>query len=280
VNLLFGLLLVLVAGYAALCGVLYAKQRALLYLPSPEPLDAGRLSALADFELVETVTGDGLTLRHLWLPPRDPGAGVVVSFHGNGGNAGGRAEKMLRALPAGQGLLLVEYRGYAGNPGRPSEAGLLSDADSALRWLEARGIDHPRWRLYGESLGSGVATQLAAAEAAAGRPVAGVALEAPFTSIAAAAQHHYWYVPALWLMRDRFDSLARIDGIGAPLLIVHGRLDRVVPYAMGERLLAAARPPKRLLAVERGQHADLYEFPEVTALVSRFLARPEAVAAE
>lgn len=279
-TLLFGLLLVLVAGYLALCGLLYFKQRDLLYLPSTEPLDVARLSALADFELIETVTADGLKLRHLWLAPREPGAGVVVSFHGNGGNAGGRAEKMLKALPAGQGLLLVEYRGYAGNPGRPSEAGLLADADSALRWLEGQGIGHRRWRLYGESLGSGVATQLAAAEAAAGRPVAGVALEAPFTSVAATAQHHYWYVPALWLVRDRFDSLARIDRLGAPLLILHGRLDGVVPYAMGERLLAAAQAPKRLHAVERGQHADLHDFPEAAALVTRFLARPEAVVAE
>ncbi|MEX0758315.1 MAG: alpha/beta hydrolase, partial [Tistlia sp.] len=153
-------------------------------------------------------------------------------------------------------------------------AGLLVDAASALRWLEAQGIGPARWRLYGESLGSGVATQVAASEAAAGSPVAGVALEAPFTSIAETAQQHYWYVPARWLVRDRFHSLARIGRLEAPLLIVHGRLDRVVPYEMSERLLDAARPPKRLLGIEQGQHVDLLDFPEAAASMTRFLADP------
>ena len=116
----------------------------------------------------------------------------------------------------------------------------------------------------------------AAAQAAAGAPVAGVLLEAPFTSIAEVAQHHYWYVPARLLLRDRFDSLSRIAAIGAPLLILHGRLDAVVPYAMAERLSAAARPPKRLITIDSGHHADLFDFPEAAAGAAAFLADPPA----
>lgn len=276
-SLLAWILLAPAAGYLALCGWLFLRQRRLLFLPTPEPLDPARLAGAGDFRLVEAASGDGLALAHLWLAPAAPAGPVLLACHGNAGNAGERAGKLRAALPEGWGLLLVEYRGYAGNPGRPSEAGLAADAAGALAWLEGRGVAPGRVALYGESLGSGVVVRLAAATAAERRPVAGVVLEAPFTSIAAAAQHHYPYVPARWLVRDRFDSLGRIGGIAAPLLILHGRRDAVVPYAMGERLLAAARPPKRLLSLDAGAHADLHDFPEVPAAVRRFLADPEGL---
>lgn len=264
------------AGYLGLCGVLFARQRRLLYRPTAERLDPARLAGLGAFEVIETRTADGLRLGHLWMPPAAGGeARVLLACHGNVGNGGERAAKLRRALPDGQGLLLLEYRGFAGNPGRPSEAGLLADAASALEWLEGQGIGAERIVLYGESLGSGVVTRLAAERAAAGRPVAGVVLEAPYTSIPEAAQRRYWYVPARWLMFDRFDSLARIERLEAPLLVLHGRRDAVVPYAMAERLLAAARSPKRLVTVDQGRHSDLYDFPEVPAAVAGFLSGQE-----
>lgn len=267
-------LLALAAGvYLALCALLFAQQRQLIYRPGTEAFDLASLAEQAPFQAIETRTADGLVLSHLWLPPaEDEAAPVLVVCHGNAGTAGGRAGKFLDVLPPGHGLLLVEYRGYGGNPGQPSETGLVDDTASTLRWLKARGIGPERWVFYGESLGSGVATRLAAELAEAGRPVAGVLLEAPFTSIAETAQYHYWYVPARWLVRDRFDNLARIGGLEAPLLILHGRRDSIVPYAMAERLAAAADTPKRLLAVDEGGHADLYDFPEVRSAITTFLA--------
>lgn len=283
-SLLLWLLLLALAGYMGLCALLFVQQRQLLYHPGIERLDPAHLDpahldpahlggARGGLRLIETVTSDGLTLQHLWLPPQEAaGARVLVAFHGNAGNAGDRAAKLLGALPAGQGLLLAEYRGFAGNPGSPTEGGLLADGASVLGWLEAHGIGPERWVLYGESLGSGVATRLAAEQARAGRPAAGLVLEAPFTSVARAAQHHYWYVPARLLVRDRFDSLAHIAAVGAPLLILHGQGDTVVPHAMGRRLLEAAAEPKRLLSVAQGGHADLFEFPEVPRALAAFLA--------
>lgn len=274
----YAMLLAAAAGYLALCAWLFLRQRRLLFLPTPEPLDADRLAAAARFRLIQAASEDGLVLRHLWLAPAEPSGPALLACHGNLGNGGERAGKLLGGLPEGWGLLLVEYRGYAGNPGSPSERGLAADAAGALAWLEERGIAPERVALYGESLGSGVAVRLAEAAATAGRPVAGVVLEAPFTSIAAAAQHHYWYVPARWLVRDRFDSLGRIARVGAPLLILHGRRDAVVPYAMAERLAAAAREPKRLLGIDEGGHADLHDFPGVPGAMRRFLEHPEGLA--
>ncbi len=263
----------LVLGYLGLCVLLFVQQRRLLFRPTRELLDPARLGD--GFERIEVASADGLTLAHLWRPPGGdstaPCPGVLLAFHGNAGNAGERAGKLREVLPAGWGLLLAEYRGYAGNPGAPSEAGLQADAAGVLSWLGERGFAAGRVVLYGESLGSGVATRLAAEQAARGAPVAGLVLEAPFTSIAEAAQQHYWYVPARWLVRDRFDSLARIAAAGAPLLILHGRLDAVVPYAMAGRLLAAAREPKRLFTLEQGRHADLYEQPGTAETVRAFL---------
>ncbi|SMF20500.1 hypothetical protein SAMN06265365_104275 [Tistlia consotensis] len=268
---LFWLFAAAAGGYLGLCLLLFLLQRRLIFRPTAGRLDPARLAGLGAFRLIETTTADRLRLAHLWLPPAEGGR-VLVACHGNVGNGGERAAKLCGALPKGQGLLLVEYRGFAGNPGSPSETGLAADAASALDWLEGRGIEAGRIVLYGESLGSGVVTRLAAERAAGGRAVAGVVLEAPFTSIAAVAQRRHWYVPALWLVRDRFDSLSRIGRQGAPLLILHGRRDRVVPYAMAERLLAAARPPKRLVTLDQGHHSDLYDFPEVPAAVAGFLS--------
>ena len=180
-------------------------------------------------------TADGLSLFSWYLPPR-AGRPVIAHFHGNGGHIGYRAERLRRFAGEGYGVLLAEYRGYAGNPGTPCEAGLYADAEAALAFLVAQKIAPSQLVLWGELLGSGVAIYLAAQ-----RPVAGVILEAPFTSVAAAAQHHYAFLPAVALVRDRFDSLSRIGRIGAPLLVMHGERDMIVPVRHG-RSSAGGRP--------------------------------------
>jgi len=184
---------------------------------------------------------------------------TVVYLHGNAGHIGNRVEKARPYLAAGLGALLVEWRGYAGNPGSPTEEGFAADARAALAFLEGRGIRDGRMLLYGESIGSGPAVRLAVERAAENRTVGAVVLEAPFTSAAAVAQAHYPWLPAYWLVRDRHDSLAWIDRIGAPLLILHGALDRVVPARMGRALHEAALEPKRIRIWPEAGHNDLYE---------------------
>jgi fermentation-respiration switch protein FrsA (DUF1100 family) len=189
---------------------------------------------------------------------------VVLYLHGNGGALSHRAERF-RALTAdGIGLVALDYRGYGGSTGRPSEAGLMIDAETAYAFA-ARLYPAERIALWGESLGTGVAVALAA-ERAVGR----VVLEAPFTSAADIAALHYPFLPVRWLMKDQFRSDARIGAVRAPLLVLHGERDAIVPIAFGERLFSLAGEPKRFVRFPEGQHEGLDQFGALDA-VKRFL---------
>jgi fermentation-respiration switch protein FrsA (DUF1100 family) len=253
--------------YLLLVGAVFAFQRTLLYPAARGAPDPAR-AAVAGIEAVATETDEGLSLTHWYRPPADPGAPVLVVFHGNAGHAGDRVPKLLELYRAGLGVLIAGYRGYGGNPGRPSEEALTADARDLLDWLAAQGIGPERTVLYGESLGTGIAVKMAAE-----RPVGAVVLEAPYTSIAEVAQHHYWYLPARWLVLDRWNSMERAGGVEVPLLVVHGSRDRTIPTRYGRRLFEAAPGPKEILVVEGGTHNDLYDFPEVPARVIDFLDR-------
>jgi uncharacterized protein len=252
----------LVAGlvvYGGLLAGLYMFQRQLLYHPSATVPDRAR-SGVPDMRAVELKAEDGLGLLAWYRPPVVPGGKLVILFHGNAGNIGHRAHKARRFLDAGFGVLLVSWRGFAGNAGAPSEDGLMRDARAAMAFARAEGVAPGRIALYGESLGSGLAVAMAADAADAGAPVAGVVLEAPYTTIPAVAQHHYFYVPATLLVHDKFDSLDRIARIKTPLLVVHGVRDRTVPVRFGEMLFAAAREPKQALWLPEASHNNVYEF--------------------
>ncbi len=238
-------------GYVAVVLFAFVFQRQLVYVPAPErptPAAAG----LAEMAPLAAATTDGLTVTGWYRPPTDPAAPVVALFPGNAGHIGNRRDKARRLLAHGFGLLLAEYRGYGGNPGAPSEAGLYADGRAYLAALAARGIAAGRVVLYGESLGCAVAVRLAL-----DHPVQAVVLEAPFTSLPDAGAVHYPLLPVHWLARERYDSLARIAGIDAPVLILHGTADAVVPVAHGRRLLAAAAEPKQGVFPDGVGHQDV-----------------------
>jgi hypothetical protein len=199
-------------------------------------------------------TEDGLALLAWWAPPRETGGPVLVYFHGNGGHIGYRGSKVRPYLDRGYGVLLVAWRGYSGNGGSPTEAGLYADGRAALRFLESRGIAVGQRVFYGESLGGGPAVELAA-QGAAGALV----LEAPFTSIADVASGQFPIFPVRWLVRDRFNSIAKIGRVAVPLLVIHGERDGIVPARFGRDLLAAANPPKEGVFLPQAGHNDLYE---------------------
>ncbi|MDE0056595.1 MAG: alpha/beta hydrolase [Defluviicoccus sp.] len=240
-----------VVGYALLTGGLYLGQRRLLYSPDRAPPDLA-LAGLDGMEPAALATDDGLSLLAWYAPARGTGKATLVYFHGNAGHIGHRAGKVRPYLDAGHGVLLVSWRGYGGNDGSPTEDGLYRDGRAAFAFLDRLGVASETTVVYGESLGSGVAVQMARE-----RRVAGVVLESPYTSIPSVAAHHYWYLPAAWLVRDRFDSLSKIGGIGAPLLVLHGERDRVVPVEFGRELFAAAREPKTWRGFAQAGH-DLY----------------------
>src|SRR5713226_3304827 len=174
--------------YAALLGGMYAFQRNLLYRPDTSKPDWTDLD-LPTLQEIELIASDGVRLFAWYVPP-SAGRPVIVYFHGNGGNIADRADRMLYFAAAQFGVLIVEYRGYGGNPGSPSEAGLFADARAGLDFLKSERIASGRIVLYGESLGTGVAVRMASE-----RPVALLLLESPYASMAAVAQRHYPYVP-------------------------------------------------------------------------------------
>jgi fermentation-respiration switch protein FrsA (DUF1100 family) len=253
------------AAYGVLVVGLFIFQRHLLYFPGGGRPELGAFAAIGVRE-VRLTTADGLSLLSWYLPPPG-GRPVIAYFHGNGGHIGYRVERLRWFARAGYGVLMAEYRGYGGNPGTPSEAGLSMDAAAALDFLAAEGIPTNRIVIYGESLGSGVAVS-----AAAQRQAAALILEAPFTSVAEVAQYHYSFVPAAALVRDRFDSVARIGDVKAPILILHGERDRVVPVRFGRALFDAAPEPKEFWVAPEAGHENLAWFGAFDA-VRCFLQR-------
>lgn len=253
-DVLQGLVPVLVAvavGYAGVLGAAYLLQRQMVYFPDPRPPDPEVAAALG-FEPVTLATADGLALVSWYAPPKSAQHPVLVYLHGNADAIGRRAPKFVPYLDAGFGALLVEYRGYAGNPGTPHEAGLYRDGEAALAWLARHGIDGPRVVAFGSSLGTGIAIELASRHA-----LGALVLEAPFTSLAEVGARAYPWLPVRVLARDRFDSLAKMARIAAPVLVIHGEADRIVPAAMGRAILEAARGPKAGLFLPSLDHDEV-----------------------
>lgn len=252
-RMLTTIIFIVTLAYAGVCAALFLMQRSMMYAPDPTRV-AVPLTAGTAFKEVFFQTADGQTIVAWTVEPR-PGKPVILYFHGNGGNfAYGRIEK-LRALTAdGSGLFAINYRGYGGSTGSPTEAGLHMDADAAYDAAAARyGAD--RLVGYGESLGTGVMTQLAAR-----KPLKAVVLEAPFLSTVSVAKVLFGWLPVSLLMRDQFRSDLAIGKINAPLLVIHGDRDEVIPFAQGRALYAAAAEPKEFFAIEGGRHNDLINF--------------------
>jgi fermentation-respiration switch protein FrsA (DUF1100 family) len=252
-------------GYIAVVAALYFGQRVLLYLPWP-----GRISpaaaGLPEAEEVVLTTSDGERVIVWHVPPR-PDRPVVIYFHGNAETIAKRVPRHRDLIADGVGLVALSYRGYMGSTGRPTEEGLLRDAEAAYQFAVSH-YPADRIVLWGHSLGSGVAVALAAT-----RPVAKLILEAPFSSTADVAASMFPIVPVRWLMHDQFHSDQRIGAVTAPILILHGDKDRVVTVALGERLFALAREPKRFVHYPDGGHDDLDAYG-AGAEARRFIAEP------
>lgn len=268
-RLLTIVVLALACAYAGVLGLLYVKQRDLLYPRNPARAEIAAAN-LPGVEEVSLAAADGEKLIAWVVPPRE-GKPVLLFFHGNAGNFGGPGRQArFRALTQdGTGLFAVNYRGYGGSTGTPSEAGLEQDALAAYDAAIARfGAD--RLVGYGESLGTGVALKLAAS-----KPLRAVILEAPYMSTAAVAQQAYPFVPVSLLMHDQFRSDLAIGKVRGPVLFLHGVRDMVIPYGQGEALFALANAPKRFVRFPEGNHANLVSQGSVPE-IRRFLAEQAA----
>lgn len=256
--------------YGVALAVLYLLQRYLQYAPDRRPAGLPAAQGLPHMRSVAVTTADGLLLQAWYQPPRVRGGKVVVYFHGNAGHHGHRASKVIYFLEAGYGVYLCGYRGYGGNPGRPDEQGLYADARAGLAWLhQAEGVALKDMIFYGESIGSGVAVQMAY-EAAP--PV--MILEAPFTNVVDVARRRYFWLPLERMLRDRFDNIEKIRDIHTDLLIVHGDEDETTPIALAQALFEKANHPKEFIAINGGHHSDLYEHHAGHVIIDWLARRP------
>lgn len=245
------LVFLLACVYLALCLVATVLQRTLTYFPDPLSAQDEADVAASAFEEVRIPTGDGLSLHAVFRPPPEGGR-VLLFLHGNAGNLASRLPLLEELTALGAGGLLPDYRGFGKSPGRPSEAGLYEDASSAMAWLAGRGVPPGRVVLFGKSLGTGVAVEMAVSH-----PAAGLVLESPYTSLPDAGQRHFPILPVGWLLRDRFDSLSKAAAVRVPLLAIWSTGDRIVAPDLSERLFAAFPGPKTKLVVEGAGHNDI-----------------------
>ena len=263
------LIATIAVAYVLLVGAIYIFQRNLLYLPDkgvPDLVESG----VPDMGAVSLSTADGLTLL-AWYKEAAPGQPTLVYFCGNAGHIGHRGSKVRHYLDAGMGVLLVGYRGYGSNPGSPSEEGLYADGRAALDFLAAAGRAPAQTVVYGESIGTGVAVHLAA-ERAAVAPLGAVILESPYAAIADVAAKHYPFLPVRWLVKDRFESVAKIARVQAPVFVFHGEKDGTIPIRTARELFAAAVEPKKSLWIAEAYHNDLYDYHAPAAVIA-FLGR-------
>lgn len=242
--------LIVVACVAALAiPVARLIENRLMYHPSLERVPPSQVGLTA-VEEIEIATGDGHTVL-AWLGKAAPGQPTLLYFHGNGGSLANRSERMRKYLEQGRGMLMMTYRGYGGSTGSPSERANVADGKRAFDWLVQHGVSPADIVLYGESIGSGVAVQVAA-----DRRAGGVILDAPYTSILDVARLHYPYLPSGLFLRDRYETMRHIGKINAPLLVVHGEADEVIPVEMGRMVFAAASEPKQLATFRGARHSD------------------------
>lgn len=238
--------------YAVAALGMYVFQRKLQYHAENKGLTPQSVGISgASVESLTTADGEKIIL---WYAPAKADMPTILYFQGNAGEMGDRPLRFNYYHARGFGVAYVSYRGYGGSSGSPSEAGLMADANAAYDWLMANEVEPGRIALLGESLGSGVAVQLAAM-----REVGAVALEAPYTSTVEVAAKIYWWLPVRALMKDQFKSIDFIAAVVAPLLIIHGEDDVLIPVEFGRRLFAAANQPKELEVVAGFGHDVLFE---------------------
>ena len=259
----------ILSAYALFVAVMYMLQRSIMYFPI-RSLSAPAQAGVPDMDVVTLSTADGLKLKAWFKTPENKHSilrPTIVYFHGNGGGIAFRGARIRPYLDRGFGVLLVEYRGYSGNPGDPTEQGLYEDGRASLEFVKNVGIPLDQVVLLGESLGSGVAVQMATEF-----DVGATVLEAPFSSAVDVAAAAYWFLPVRWLLKDRYDSISKIDRVRSPLFLVHGERDRIVPIKLGRRLFSAANDPKEAAYLPHAGHNDLPAHGSIQ-LVIEFLDR-------
>jgi uncharacterized protein len=236
--------------YAAIVALVFWFQPQLVYFPTKGSYTITPQARGLAFETIKLRTEDGEQLAAWWIPAPADAHGTMLLFHGNAGNISHRIDYAKMFYGLGYNTLLVDYRGFGESSGVPSEQGTYRDAAASWQWLtQTRGIKASDIVIFGESLGGGVATWLAAEHV-----TRGLILASTFTSISDLAAKVYPWLPVRWISRIHYNNLANLAKIRAPLLVAHSPDDELIPYAHGKVLYAAANGPKAFLQLSGGHN--------------------------
>ena len=255
-------ILALIFFYILLLIIVFFFQGNLLYHPTIDNYLKDQVEREPnEIEKVKITTKDKIDLIG-WFYNRDlEEFKTILFFHGNAGSLENRTYKLNHFKNLNLNFLIIAWRGFSGNKGKPNEMGLYEDAESAIKWLKAKGVKEKNIILYGESLGTGVAV-----EVAQNKNYAGVILESPFTSMVNVGKKYYPFFPVSLLLKDKFESYKKINNIFVPVLIMHGKVDKIVPYDMGKKMYELANEPKFFYSQEYGDHMIEYDEKLLSAL--------------
>ena len=237
----------------------YIFQRNLLYHPSENNYFGDQL--LVSVKKIKITTKDNIELLSWYHNKNTNDYKTILFLHGNAGSLENRIHKINHFKDMNVNFLLLSWRGFSGNKGKPTESGLYEDARSAVRWLKSNGITEKNIIIYGESLGTGVATEIAQ-----NKNFAGIILESPFTSMIDAGKDKYPYLPVKLLLKDKYESNKKIKNIKSPILIMHGMVDNIVPFDMGKKMYELANEPKYSYFSEYDDHMMEYNEKLLKAL--------------
>jgi len=243
-------LLLALGSYIFFIIFLYAFQRHIQYQPYGK-LESFSNYNLTDFQEIKLKTSDNLEIISWYKKPLS-GQKTIIYFHGNGGNLSNRVHRYKSLGEAGFGVLAVSYRGYSGNPGYPTQKGLMLDAKASYKFLLKQGLKDSDIILYGESLGSGVSANLAK-----DHNFYAIIFESPFSSAASVAANRFPFVPARLLLKDKFESDKALQNLNTPILIIHGTKDKVVSFSEGKKLYdSISSKRKKFIKVPGARHLD------------------------
>ena len=250
-NYFMTILLIFILVYFIILISTYIFQRNLLYHPTENNYSGDQI--VVSIEKVKIKTQDGIELMSWYHEKNLDNYKTVLFLHGNAGSLENRIHKINHFKDMNINFLIIAWRGFSGNKGKPTEKGLYEDARSAVTWLKSKGIKENNIIIYGESLGTGVAT-----ETAQNKNFAGIILESPFTSMIDAGKDKYPYLPVSLLLKDKYESNKKLKNINIPILIMHGKVDNLVPFHMGQKMYEMANEPKYSYFSEYDDHMMEY----------------------
>ena len=258
-----------IGGYALLAALITMLQRKLIYKPDPRRTTPHEAD-LDGVEVWRIPASDDETLI-AWYAKAQSGYPTLLYFHGNAGYIELRSERLADLNARGFGVLMPSYRGYGGSTGYPSETANVADATLVYQWLRGRGVAASDVIVFGESLGTGVASQLAAS-----KPVAGLILDSPYTSMANLAARDYPWLPVRQLLWDHYETVRHVKRVTKPILIIHGEDDQLVPVSMGQAVAQAAMFEVTLVTYPGATHLEHRphgSFDDVERWILQLLAR-------